>query len=192
VPCSVPGNGGGSCPQVLALLFCPASPPCCSTRPLPPMPACSSEGLLPAGPRLPPCCRTSPACPQALQDDARPIHPPPLQAMIVATCVLVLAFILLLHRPEARGSLALPAMALLWALGCGATMLLQVRGWGCSCRSEGGGAPAGQWVGVLLQVSRWGCSCKPVGGEGSLGQGGLPAFLQGWRWRHDAWWCRHA
>ncbi|KAF5835484.1 hypothetical protein DUNSADRAFT_7324 [Dunaliella salina] len=49
-----------------------------------------------------------------------------LQIMIIISCVVVLAFILLLYRPYSRGVQALPAMAVLWGGLCGLTMLLQV------------------------------------------------------------------
>uniref|UniRef100_A0A7S3R236 Uncharacterized protein n=1 Tax=Dunaliella tertiolecta TaxID=3047 RepID=A0A7S3R236_DUNTE len=49
-----------------------------------------------------------------------------LQLMIILSCIVVLAFILLLHRPHSRGVQALPVVAALWGGLCGLTLLLQL------------------------------------------------------------------
>ncbi len=51
-----------------------------------------------------------------------------LQALVSLSCVLVVAFISLLHLPSARGPLLLPGLALAWAVLAAFTLLLQVGG----------------------------------------------------------------
>lgn len=86
---------------------------------------------------------------------------------MLLSCIVVLAFTLLLHRPAARGTAALPVLAVLWAVLCGLTMLLQAGGAGGAGgggrgRSRGGGRPG--------RARMLHCCC--VGTVGGCGKGG--------------------